>query len=126
MKKVFLFLSLSSALLFASDSAVIFGLKDGGSLSLRKAPIDGNKIGQLKNGDKLTILETKGKWHKVTVIASNKTGWAHGNWIKVSPTGKKDVNPIKPAQAKAISTKKAVHKPSVQKRDINHNLDIRP
>ena len=89
MKKIFLFLALTSSMLLAQQEAIIYGLTNSGFLSLRDKAVTGKKIGKLYNDNKVTILATEGKWHKIKLSTSNKIGWAHGNWIKKNQHEKK-------------------------------------
>ena len=82
MKKTFLFLSLTSSMLLAQQEAIIYGLNGDSFLSLRDKAITGKKIGKLYNNNKVTILDTEGKWHKVKLTTSKEIGWAHSDWIK--------------------------------------------
>ena len=52
-----------------------------GFLSLRTKP-RGKEIGRLYNGDRLEILDRRGKWYKVRVVDSGQFGWAHSHWIQ--------------------------------------------
>ncbi len=82
MKRWFFLLILPFSILLAAQTGVVKGLdpKKDDTLVLRTKPM-GREIGKLHNGDRLTILAKKGKWYRVKVAKSGKTGWAHGHWI---------------------------------------------
>lgn len=61
-----------------------------GFLSIRTKP-KGKEIGKLYNGDKVKILDKRGKWYKVKTESSGQVGWAHGNWIRVNQNIKAEV-----------------------------------
>jgi len=66
----------------SSKTGVVTGLDPNGDgfLALRSKP-KGREIGRLYNGDKVTILDKRGKWYKVKTASAGQIGWAHGNWI---------------------------------------------
>ena len=63
---------------------VVFGLDSYGDgfLSIREKP-NSTKIGELYNGDKVEILDKKGKWFKIRAIKSGIVGWSYSDWIHV-------------------------------------------
>jgi uncharacterized protein YraI len=69
----------------SNKEGVVSGLDPNGDgfLSLRSKP-KGRELGRLHNGDKLTILNQRGKWYKVKTASSGQVGWAHGDWVRVS------------------------------------------
>ncbi len=75
----------SSSTSHTSKKGTVYGLDPNGDgfLAIRNKP-KGRKIGNLYNGDNVTILEKRGKWYKVKTATSGQVGWAHGNWVRVS------------------------------------------
>lgn len=67
-----------------AQTGMVFGLDDYGDgfLALR-AKANGRQIGRLYNGDKVTLLDKRGKWYKVRTFSTGQLGWTHSRWIKV-------------------------------------------
>lgn len=63
---------------------IVFGLDPYGDgfLSIRAKP-NSTKIGKLYNGDKVEILDKKGKWFKIRAIKSGIVGWSYSDWIRL-------------------------------------------
>jgi len=74
-------------------NAKVFNLgntKDG-YLAFREVP-NGKLIQKLYNGEKLGVLEKKGKWLKVRLIDGDKIGWVFGKWVvKVESIEENDI-----------------------------------
>ncbi len=85
MYKILLLLILNLTTLIASQIGVVHGLDPNGDgfLSLRSSS-KGAKLGNLYNGDRVIILDKKGKWYRVESLNSGQVGWSHGNWIKIT------------------------------------------
>ncbi len=83
MRKILLLLIVTFSVLVSSEIGTIYGLDPNGDgfLSLRKKP-KSTEIGRLYNGNKVKILDRRGKYYKVKDIQSSKVGWAHSNWIR--------------------------------------------
>jgi hypothetical protein len=63
---------------------IVYGLDPYGDgfLSIRKKPRS-TEIGRLYNGDKVEILDRKGKWLKIRNVKSGTIGWSHSHWIRI-------------------------------------------
>ncbi len=85
MKKIFLFIFLTVSVTVASQMATVKGLSSGkeGFLSIRDKP-KGAEIGRVYNGDKIEILDSKGKWYKIYNPSSKRSGWCYGKWISLN------------------------------------------
>jgi len=94
-KLLLLFLTVSS--LLYSQNATIAGLdlNGDGFLSLRIEP-KSTEIGKLYNGDKVRILQKRGKYYKVEDLKSTKVGWAHSNWITINENTTRKKQNMKP------------------------------
>ena len=66
-------------------TGTVYGLNEGVPLRVRSAPVDGDVVDQLYNGDVVTILATSedGKWHQV-VTPSGVTGWSSAEFIRIN------------------------------------------
>ena len=66
-------------------TGTVYGLDDGSPLRVRSAPVDGEQIGKLYNGDVVTILATSddGKWYQV-VTPDGITGWSSADYIRIN------------------------------------------
>lgn len=84
MRKILLLLAITFSILLSSELGTVYGLDPNGDgfLALRKKP-KSTQIGKLYNGDKVKILDRRGKWYKVKEVRSGKIGWSHSNWISV-------------------------------------------
>lgn len=82
-----------------NKKGVVHGLDPNGDgfLALRSKYKVGRQIGKLYEGDKVKILDKRGKWYKVKTTSTGQVGWAHGNWVKVvaRSKNKQDVKSIK-------------------------------
>jgi beta-N-acetylglucosaminidase/predicted ribosome-associated RNA-binding protein Tma20 len=58
----------------------IFGITDSGNigLNLRDSP-NGNLVGSIPTGSKITLLATNGTWYKVNY--NNTIGWVHSDYV---------------------------------------------
>lgn len=75
----------SAALAEETTTGTVYGLDPGSPLRVRNAPVDGDTIGQLYNGDVVTILSTSedGGWYQV-LTASGITGWSSATYIRIN------------------------------------------
>ncbi len=83
-------------MIVSSEIGVVMGLDPNGDgfLSLRKKP-KAKEISKLYNGDKVEILDKRGKYYKVKDFKSGKEGWSHKNWIKVNKEVSKPIKKLK-------------------------------
>lgn len=53
-----------------------------GFLAVRAGPrVSASQIGELFNGDEVTIVEQSGRWYRIDA-AGIGLGWAHSRWIR--------------------------------------------
>jgi len=69
----------------SNKEGIVNGLDPNGDgfLALRSNYKVGRRIGKLYEGDKVKILDKRGKWYKVKTVSAGQVGWAHGNWIRI-------------------------------------------
>ncbi len=73
------------ALAEGPTTGTVYGLNEGVPLRVRSAPVDGEVIAQLYNGDVVTILATSedGGWHQIQT-AAGVTGWSSATYIRIN------------------------------------------
>ena len=100
-----LFTALPYAVLAEEDTTgTVYGLNDGVPLRVRSAPVDGDVVAQLYNGDVVTILATSedGTWYQVKT-ANGVTGWSSATYIRIN-------TPDTPPEAPPEGSTGTVHK----------------
>lgn len=70
--------------------ATVRGLDPNGDgfLAVRSGPGSNyRKLGEIYNGDQVRYCARAGKWMGIYYGSPRRVGWAHSNWLAVSPAG---------------------------------------
>lgn len=100
-----LFLTAAPYAAFAEGptTGTVYGLNEGVPLRVRSAPVDGDVVGQLYNGDAVTILATSDTasdgyvWYQIR-SAGGLEGWCRSDFIRIDTPVTPPTPPTPPAE----------------------------
>lgn len=79
---VMLFVAVLPTAAFAASTKTVYVSRNGGKIYLHTGPgYDYDTGSTVKHNAKVTVKDTSGKWSKITVNASGKTGWIRTMYI---------------------------------------------
>ena len=79
---VMLFVAVIPATAFASSSKTVYVSRNGGKIYMRTGPGYDYEAGStVKHNAKVTVKDTSGKWSKIKVNSTGKTGWIRTMYI---------------------------------------------